>query len=184
MAGFIPAMPMTKTTTHRFAILLSLLALAGCSTVPNQVAEPEPPPPPPRDWVGEIRARAQSVHSYVEVLPLQDADTDDLDALARAAEAAGKFNEAEQLVTRALAIHPDDPELWQWRAELALLQMRWTDAQTHARHSEDLGPKLGDLCIRNWMTLKAVAEETGDMIAAVEAETRTDACTVRAPVRL
>jgi hypothetical protein len=162
---------------------LVLLALAGCQSAPVPLAV-EPEPAPPRDWVSEIRQRAQDVPTYVEVLPLVDPSVIDLRELARSAEAAKHYAEAEKHLALALTLMPDDPELWQWRAEVALAEQRWQDAQAHARQSESLGPKLGRICVRNWMTLLAVAQETADSSAQAEALSKAEACPVRAPVRL
>jgi hypothetical protein len=161
---------------------LCVALLAGCQSAPKRA--PEAPPPPPRNWVSEIRERAASVPSYVEVLPLNDPGIADLRVMAHSAEAARRFAEAEKHLVLALTLAPEDPELWQWRAEVALAEKRWSDAQAHARRSETLGPKLGPICVRNWMTLLAVATETADAIAQAEAGTKAEACPVRAPVRL
>jgi hypothetical protein len=168
--------------TLRAAGAVVLMVLGGCQSAPVPVAEPEPVPP--RDWVSEIRQRAQDLPTYVEVLPLTDPSVVDLREQARSAEAAKHFAEAEKHLVMALALMPDDPELWQWRAEVALAEQRWQDAQAHARQSEALGPKLGRICVRNWMTLLAVAEETADSAAQAEARSKAEACPVRAPVRL
>lgn len=163
-------------------LLWLLVVLAGCQSAP--VPEPQPPAPPPRDWVGEIRNLAANVPSYVEVLPLTDPGVADLRELARQAETARRFAEAEKHLALALVLMPDDPELWQWRAEVALAEQRWQDAQAHAKRSETLGPKLGRICVRNWMTLLAVAEETRDAEAVAAARSKADACLVHAPIRL
>ncbi len=171
------------TMSTRFPLLLLTALLAGCQSVPEP--QPEPPAPEPaRDWVSEIRERAANVPSYVEVLPLTDPGLEDLRVLARDAEAEKRFAVADQHLAEALSLVPDDPELWQWRAELALEEQRWQDAQAHARQSEAIGPKLGNLCVRNWMTLLAVSEETADSQGVAEAKVRAAQCPVLAPVRL
>ncbi len=176
---------MMKTTKlNKFLLPLLALAMIGCQSTPEPISPPAPPPAPPHDWVGEIRERAARMPSYVEVLPLNDAGIADLRELARVAEEAKLYAEADQHLTLALELMPDDPELWQWRAELALAQKKWTDAQAHARQSAEIGPKLGRICVRNWLTLLAVAEETADADAKAEAATRAEACPVQAPVRL
>lgn len=167
----------------RTALVSVLLLLAACQSTPEP--QPEPPAPAPaRDWVSEIRERAASEPSYVEVLPLTDPGLEDLRVLARDAESEKRFAAADKHLAEALSLVPDDPELWQWRAELALEEQRWQDAQAHARQSEALGPKLGNLCLRNWMTLLAVSEETADAAGSAEARERAAKCPVRAPVRL
>ncbi len=159
-----------------------VLVITACQSTPELAPVPEPPPV--RDWVSEIRQHAARLPSYVEVLPLTDPGIADLRALARSAEAEQRYAEAEAHLALALSLMPDDPELWQWRAEVALAEKRWQDAQAHAKQSETLGPKLGRICVRNWMTLLAVAEETADTAAQVEARSKAEGCPVRAPIRL
>jgi tetratricopeptide (TPR) repeat protein len=159
-----------------------VLAITACQSTPEPLPQSEPPPA--RDWVSEIRQRAESLPTYVEVLSLTDPGIADLRALARVAEAEHRYAEAEAHLALALSLMPDDPELWQWRAEVALAEKRWQDAQAHAKQSESLGPKLGRICVRNWMTLLAVAEETADSAAQAEARSKVEACPVRPPVRL
>lgn len=174
---------MTTKMFTRAGAILAVALIAACQSTPEP--QPQPPAPAPaRDWVSEIRERAASEPSYVEVLPLTDPGLEDLRELARNAEAEKRYAAADEHLAEALSLVPDDPELWQWRAELALEERRWQDAQAHARQSEALGPKLGNLCLRNWMTLLAVSEETADLEGSNEARERAARCPVRAPVRL
>ena len=165
---------------------ITLLALlCGCASAP----EPAPPAAVSTvsltpDWVREIRREAALSDSLIEVLPLADPAVADLSALARAAEAAEAWDEVDQHLTAALVIAPRDPELWQWRAEAALARRAWHEAELHARRSARLGPGLGALCVRNWLTLKAAASESGDLAAAAKASTRAARCPVPKPVRL
>lgn len=162
--------------------LLVAMLLLACSTA--QKPAPEIAPKPKTDWVLEIRSRAASVLSVIEVLPLADRGIDDLRAKAKAAEAEARFGDAEIHLAAALVLSADDPELWQWRAEIALAQNRWHDAHTYASRSEAIGPKLGGLCVRNWLTLKAVAHEMDDASGKIAADAKADACPVPRSTRL
>lgn len=168
---------------RRAPALLALLLLAACATTPppKPVAKAAPPA---RDWVAEIRAEARKLPSHIEVIPLQEAAVADLRAKAQAAEAAKRFDEAEATLHAALAIVPEDPALWQWRAEIALAEHRFADAIAHAQKSEAIGPKLGDLCVRNWLTVAAARQEAKDSAGAAAARTRAAACPVPAPIRM
>lgn len=168
---------------RRVLISILLLGLAACASSPKPTKAIKPVAPA-RDWVSEIRAEAAAVPSNVEVLPLRDAVVDDLRAKAQAAETARKFNEAEASLNAALAIVPDDPALWQWRAEIALAERRFTDAIAHATRSAALGPKLGDLCVRNWLTLAAARHESKDVAGESSARAQAKACPVPAPIRM
>ncbi|MBI2398082.1 MAG: tetratricopeptide repeat protein [Xanthomonadales bacterium] len=168
---------------RRAPAFLALLLLAACATTPppKPVAKAAPPA---RDWVAEIRAEARKLPSHIEVIPLQEAAVADLRAKAQAAEAAKRFDEAEATLHAALAIVPEDPALWQWRAEIALAEHRFADAIAHAQKSEAIGPKLGDLCVRNWLTVAAARQEAKDSAGAAAARTRAAACPVPAPIRM
>ncbi len=169
---------------RRAPVWILLLALAACASAPKPPPLAKKPSVPARDWVSEIRAEAAQLPSYVDVLPLRDAVVDDLRAKAQAAEAARKFNEAEVSLKAALAIVPDDPALWQWRAEIALAERRFADAIAHATRSEALGPKLGNLCVRNWLTLAAARHESKDAAGTASARAQAKACPVPAPIRM
>lgn len=118
------------------------------------------------------------------MIPLQEAAVADLRSKAQAAEAAKQFDQAEATLDAALAITPEDPALWQWRAEIALAERRFADAIAHAQKSEAIGPKLGGLCVRNWLTVAAARQEAKDSAGAAAARTRAAACPVPAPIRM
>lgn len=183
-AEMTTAIKLTKTDIFfRNSLLLGLLVLTACRVAPVEPPPPQPEPEP-RNWVVEIRDAAAALGSYVEVSPWNDPGVADLRELAIAAERASQWAEAERLLGVAVDIAPTDPELWQFRAEIALAERRWLDARSHAQQSEALGPKLGELCLRNWMTLAAVAEEVGEPQAKNLAEQSATQCAVQAPVRL
>lgn len=174
---------MIEWTDKRCLVLALATVLAACAHQekprPEVVAEP-----PPRDWVAEIRTEAAKLPSHIEVLPLQEAAVEDLRQQARLAESAKQFDKARSTLDAALAITPDDPALWQWRAEVALAERHFDEALTFAQRSEMLGPKLGALCVRNWLTVAAVRDEKQDAAGAAEARRKAEACPVPAPVRM
>ncbi|HET9485465.1 MAG TPA: tetratricopeptide repeat protein [Xanthomonadales bacterium] len=164
-------------------VAVSIAALcAGCSST-------EPPPPKAekivqRDWVSQVRAEAAQVGSAVEVVPLLDPELDDLRTEARTHEQRGDAAEAAATVDRALKLHPNDPALLQWRAELALSETAWQDAERIAQRSYELGPQLGEICVRNWLTIKAARTERGDPQGAASAAAQVANCQVKPPVRM
>ena len=163
------------------ALMAALLALASCGT-------PAPPPKQAkvaqRDWVGEIRAQASKLESSVEVAPLADPAVEDLKAKARQLEAAKNYADASKLVEQALGVRAEDPALWQWSAELALQRTSWNEAEERATRAYELGPKLGALCARAWLTIAASRHERKDAPNAAAAEAEVGKCQVAAPVRM
>lgn len=156
--------------------------MVACST-------PEPPPPKApkiaqRDWVTEIRQQAKSLASAVAVDPLADPALIDLKARATEEEAKQQFAEAHATIDRAIAIHPEDPSLYQWQAELALAQRKFADAETLAMKSYEMGPKLGEICARNWLTIRAARIERKQDANAESANAQVAGCQVAEPVRM
>lgn len=182
-ASCCDASPVTAVSRPRCAALaIVALALAACST-------PEPPPPKAeklvqRDWVTHVRGGASGVASVVEVLPLDDPELDDLRTTARAQESRGEHEAAVATLDRALALRPDDPTLLQWRAELALMAAAWQDAERIAQRSYELGPQLGEICVRNWLTIEAARIERGDREGATSAAAQVANCQVKPPIRM
>lgn len=167
---------------RRLAPLLAAALLAAC-------AAPEPPPPKKpkvatRDYVSEIRGRAAGVPSIVQVLPLADTEVDDLRREARAQEEAKDYAAAAAAVRRALALRPEDPALWQWLAELSLQRGDYKDAELHAQKSYDLGPRLGEICVRNWLTIQITRAVRGDAAGASSAQAQVPSCQVAGPIRM
>lgn len=162
--------------------LLSLL-LGGCAWW-SQPPEPAPPPPqPPREWVAEIRAAVASAALTVEVTPLLDPAVADLRHKAQAAELAREFETADTHLLQAIGVREDDPDLWQWRAEIALQQRHWRDAATWAQRSVELGPRIGTLCVRNWLTVAAARTELEDAVSANSARAQVKSCKVPELIR-
>jgi hypothetical protein len=135
------------------------------------------------DMLAQVRAAGQ-VGNELDVQPLRDPQVEDLRAQATQAEQKGDYPAADRSLALALRLQPGDPDLLQWQAELALVQRRWTEAETLATRSFDTGPKLGGLCRRNWTTLQFARQARGDGAGAAQAQQRIAACTVAPPVRM
>ena len=180
----------TRTTRRRrhavrVLTLAAALALAACSSPPA----PQKPPQakvetPARDLLAEVRAAGADGEDSLDVQPLRDPVIEDLRNSATRAETAGKFKDADKFLLEALQLTPDDPELLQWRAELALAQDDYEQASTLANTSYERGPKLGGLCRRNWATIRVAREMAGNAEAAAVAQAQGARCTVEPPVRM
>ena len=174
---------MNSNHATRFATAAFVtLALASCGTTTS------PPPKQAkiatRDWVGEIRAQAAKLETSVEVAPLADPAVEDLKAKARKHEEAKDYPAATKLIEQALQVRAEDPALWQWSAELALERASWTEAEQRATKAFELGPKVGALCARAWLTIAASRTERKDAESAATAQAEVSKCQVAAPIRM
>ena len=169
----------------RLVPVLMAALLAACASTseppPRQVKKTKASPP--TELVRAVRAAGES-GIELEVQPLRDPQVEDLRHLAESLESEGRFREADAALLQALALTPDDPELLQWRAELALLQRDWDQAVMLANASYVSGPRLGGLCRRNWTTVELVRLQHRDQPSADLARQRRDQCTVAPPVRM
>jgi len=170
---------------HVCVSTLALFALAACSPTS---APPSPsgnlrPISASRDMVAQVRA-AGFADDALDVQPLRDPQVEDLRVRASRSEAAGDYAAATQAIGQALALLPNDPELLQSAAELALYRKDWAQAEIDASKSYERGPKLGSLCRRNWTTLKFVRSARGNAAGVAEAVAKVAACAVQPPVRM
>ena len=169
---------------HTLAAAALALLLSACSTgapAPERRAVAKKVDP---GAVGaDVRATGEHGHE-LEVQPLRDPQVEDLRLQAQSLEAAGKLKPAGAALDQALAITPEDPDLLQWKAELALLRRAWQEAEVLANQSFERGPKLGGLCRRNWATIAHAREHRGASDAAAVARRQVASCTVAPPVRL
>jgi tetratricopeptide (TPR) repeat protein len=133
--------------------------------------------------LSQVRA-AGLVGNELDVQPLRDPQVDDLRTAAMQAEQRGDYTAAKRSLSQALVLSPDDPDLLQWQAELALATRQWEQAEKLAAQSYEKGPKLGGLCRRNWSTIHFAAEARGNNSAAVQAQQRVAACAVPPPTRM
>lgn len=167
------------------ATCIAALLLAGCMAPPRPLAPLSPPLPqvPGTVLLKQVRDAGQ-VGVELDVQPLRDPQVEDLRARARQAEARADYAAAEADIVRALSLSPDDPDLLQWRAELALVRRDFATASEAAKRAFDTGPKVGGLCRRHWTTLQVAAEARGDATSATAARAQAAACKVAPPVRM
>ena len=157
-------------------LVLLLLALGACKTMEPPPPPPPPPEPPKRDWLSEIRAEAAQADLRGGAFPLADADVLSLRKRAEMLERERQFAEAERLLAEALTLMAEDPALWQQRAELALAQRQFNEAEEHARKAESLGIDFGELCVRIRLTQAAAREEASDVTTAQTLREKARAC--------
>ncbi len=164
-----------RTTPRLLYTSLALLLLSGCASVPP----PEPPaepPPPARDRVAELRTVASATRSAVEVAPLQNPAVELLIEAAASAEAAGEHGKALAQIEEALTIESENPRLWQLKAEALLRQGEFLDAEKLAMKSYDLGSRIGEWCMRNWLLIAETRDALGDASTSEAARRRADGC--------
>lgn len=165
---------------------LACAALAACTaSTSSGLTESSPGirPSPGNDLLQQVRAAGQ-FGNELDVQPLRDPQVEDLRGAASQAEGRGDYAGAQGAVTQALTLAPNDPDLLQWQAELALATHDWTQAEQWATRSYDRGPKIGGLCRRNWTTIRLAAEARNNAAAAAQAQQRVAACTVAPPTRM
>lgn len=143
------------------------------------------PPAPVEDRAAQDLARAPAPDETrgLQVYPLRNPAVAELTEAAHLAEEHGDMERAAMLLERALRIEGRDPELLQHMAEVKLAQGDWEQAASYASRSFDQGPRVGELCQRNWRTLALARERQGDAAAAARARQRLDACRVEPPQR-
>jgi Flp pilus assembly protein TadD len=137
----------------------------------------------PAQMLAQVRAAGQT-GAELDVQPLRDPQVEDLRAAATQAESRGDYQAAAATLTRALAIMPNDPDLLQWQAELALVSKDWQSADRLAMQSYAKGPKLGGLCRRSWTTRQFARQALGDAANASAAQQQIGKCAVMPPVRM
>ena len=128
------------------------LALAACvSTAPPVVKPVDTTTPAQR--LAAVDAAAGPDDKELSVQPLRDSQVEDLRLTAQAQRQANDLAGAASSLDHALDIVAGDPAVLE-RAELALLQGQWAQAETFARKAVDLGSKTGPLCRRHWATIE------------------------------
>ncbi|GEM_PF-573832 len=159
-------------------LLPLILLLAACAS-PVPKPPPGPPPPPPRDRVAELRVVASGTRSTVEVAPLQTPAVDILQSDAAHLDTRGKHQAAAVKIDQALQIEPDNPHLWQLKAEALLRKEKFLDAEKLAMKSFDLGSRIGEWCMRNWLTIAESRDALGDLTTSQAARARAQNCPVQ-----
>ena len=148
--------------------VLALLTLAAC-TSPAPVEED-------REVNARVRAPASEDSEGVQVYSLQNPAVKQLTAQAEGAERAGDFDQASGYLERALRIEPRDPQLLQHMAEINLQKEDYQQALNFAVRSYDSGPRVGEICSRNWRTISVAREHLKDLNGAKDAEKRAGQC--------
>ncbi|MGD8359398.1 MAG: tetratricopeptide repeat protein [Lysobacterales bacterium] len=123
-----------------------------------------------------VREPARQDSAGVQVFPLQNPAVKELIADASAAEDTGDYKQAAVLLERALRIQPRDPQLLQSMAEVQLRMKDYEQALNFAVRSYDSGPRVGEICSRNWRTIGVAREHLGDTSGARLAEQRATEC--------
>lgn len=166
-----------RTMPTRLAAVLLLLFLAGCATqAPAPVEGP--------DVDATVREPASEDSEGVQVYSLQNPAVKQLVVQAKSAEGAGNLDQATGLIERALRIEPQDPQLLQQMAELKLQEADYQQALNFAVRSYESGPRVGEICSRNWRTISVARERLQDMSGSVDAEARAKQCMNIRPKKL
>lgn len=163
------------------SLMVLALALAACS-------RPETTPVPagdlsPEQMLDKIRAQPE-VGNEVVFQALADEAIVDLHANALAAEAEGDYVQAKNRLDEALQMNPSDPQVLQSRAELAIRDRAWAQAEQYAQRSFDSGAKLGSLCRRNWLTMHYARMAQGRSLPPPQLAKNLNECTLVPPARL
>ena len=149
--------------------LLIPLWLAACSTQP-------PAPIKDKEIDSRVRAPASEDSAGVQVYSLQNPAVKELTAQAVVAERAGELDQASGFLERALRIEPRDPQVLQQMAEIKLQKKDYQQALNFAVRSYDIGPRVGEICSRNWRTISVAREHLDDVAGANDAEARARQC--------
>lgn len=157
---------------------LALVAgLAGCAGTAKAPADPD-------EVENRVREPARQDSEGVQVFPLQNPAVKELLADAGNAESAGDYEQAVVLLERALRIQPRDPEILQNMAELQLQLYDYEQALNFATRSYDIGPRVGEICSRNWRTIAVARDYLGDAPGSAQAEKKASKCMNTRPARL
>jgi len=147
-------------------IVLLLTACAG-----------QPPMPVENNEVDtRVRTPASEDSAGVQVYSLQNPAVKELTAQAVVAERGGELDKASGYLERALRIEPRDPQLLQHMAEIELQKEDYQQALSFAEKSYDIGPRVGEICSRNWRTISVAREHLNDPRGASKAEKRASRC--------
>jgi len=161
--------------------LFKTLAAAGAGLLLAACAAQAPAPIEERELEERVRTPAREDTAGVQVYPLKNPAVAELTEQASRAEETGDLDQAAVLLERALRIQPRDPELLQHMAEVQLQRGQYQQALSFATRSHDIGPRVGELCARNWRTISLAQERLGDQTAANRAVERAERCMVTRP---
>lgn len=160
-----------KIKVKRLSLLVAFQALMLSACAGYSLA-----PAPDREVETRVRVPASQESEGVQVFPLQNPAVKELLADAGSAETAGDYSQAAVLLERALRIQPRDPEILQQMAEIQLQKQDYEQALNFAVRSYDIGPRVGEICDRNWRTISVAREHLGDHSGSAQAEQRASNC--------
>lgn len=155
-----------RRTWQVAAVVLVISGCAGHSAAPVEEREVE----------SRVRVPASQESAGVQVFPLQNPAVKELLADAGHAETSGDYTQAAVLLERALRIQPRNPEILQQMAEVQLQKQDYEQALNFSVRSYDIGPRVGEICNRNWRTISVAREHLGDRRGSAEAEKRASNC--------
>jgi len=161
----------------RLLALLITLLLAACSSQ-------QPAPIKDKEIDSRVRTPASEDSAGVQVYSLQNPAVKELTAQALVAERAGDLDQAGGYLERAMRIEPRDPQLLQHMAEIKLQKEDYQQALNFAVRSYEIGPRVGEICSRNWRTISVAREHLNDSDGASDAEARATRCMNTRPKRL
>jgi len=160
-------------------LLLRLHVVFRCTSLTlilSACAVQSPAPVDGREVESRVRVPASQESEGVQVFPLQNSAVKELLADAGEAEFAGDYDHATVLLERALRIQPRDPEILQQMAEVLLQKQDYEQALNFAVRSYEIGPRVGEICDRNWRTISVARDHLGDRNGSVQAEQRASNC--------
>ena len=131
-----------------------------------------------------VREPASEDSAGVQVYSLQNPAVKELTAQALDAENAGELDQASGYLERALRIEPRDPQILQHMAEIKLQKEDYQQALNFAVKSYEIGPRVGEICSRNWRTISVAREHLNDRNGASDAELRASRCMNTRPKKL
>jgi len=172
-------MKITRTQMTRVLGVAFLLILAGCAHQAPAPVESRSP-----DVETTVREPAIEDTEGVQVYSLQNPAVKQLVAQAKTAESDGNLDQASVLVERALRIQPQDPQLLQQMAEIKLQESDYQQALSFASRSYESGPRVGQICSRNWRTISIAKDRLQDMNGSTEAAARAKQCMNTRPEKL
>ena len=149
--------------------MLFFLFLAACGYQPTKPVEG-------REVDARVRTPASEESEGVQVYSLQNPAVKQLTEQAAGAEREGNLDQAGSYLERALRIDPRDPQLLQHMAEIQLQKENYQQALNFAVRSYDTGPRVGEICSRNWRTISVAREHLKDANGARDAENRAGEC--------
>ena len=161
----------------RLLALFITLLLTACSSQ-------QPAPIKDKEIDSRVRTPASEDSAGVQVYSLQNPAVKELTAQALVAERAGDLDQAGGYLERAMRIEPRDPQLLQHMAEIKLQKEDYQQALNFAVRSYEIGPRVGEICSRNWRTISVAREHLNDSDGASDAEARATRCMNTRPKRL